>query len=135
MLKLLLFVSLILAIAWLVMRVLRASPSPAGKPATRITSGTSAYHAVSLQYSNNACDAAKEMTGRRYLSSAAPQLPLPGCDALECRCQFTHHSDRRSGSDRRSPFNPGVAPGGTGTFKVERRQNKDRRKNADLNES
>lgn len=130
--KTLLFIALILAISWLVMRILRSSSKSEQPPAGQLTEETSAFHAVSLQYSSNACDAAKAMTGRRFLSSAAPRLPLPECDALECRCRFAHHSDRRTGKDRRSPFSPARPTGATGTFKAERRQRKDRRKDADL---
>ena len=133
--KLLLFVALILAIGWLVMRIMRGSPKQTPASTAKIEDKTSPYHAVSLKYSSNACDAAKAMTGRRFLSSAAPRLPLPECDALECRCRFAHHSDRRTGRDRRSPFSPASAGGGTGTFRVERRQKKDRRQDADLDSS
>lgn len=129
--KVLLYVALILAISWLVMRILRGSRTSTEAEAKQITGETSSYHAVSLRYSSNACDAAKSMTGRRFLSSAAPRLPLPECNALECRCRFVHHDDRRTGKDRRSPFSPANMSGGTGTFKAERRQKKDRRKNAD----
>ncbi len=130
--KILLFIALILAIIWLVMRLMRGSPKPTQPSAPKVADKSSPYHAVSLQYSSNACDAAKAMTGRRFLSTAAPRLPLPECDALECRCRFAHHADRRTGLDRRSPFSPGSAGTSTGTFKVDRRQNKDRRKGADL---
>lgn len=129
--KTLLFIALILAIAWLVMRLMRGSPKPTQLAPPTIADKSSPYHAVSLQYSSNACDAAKAMTGRRFLSNAAPRLPLPECDALECRCRFAHHADRRTGLDRRSPFSPGSAGGATGTYKVDRRQNKDRRQGAD----
>ena len=129
--KLLLFIALILAIGWLVMRLMRGGQKPSQAAPPTIADKSSPYHAVSLKYSSSACNAAKAMTGRRFLSSAAPRLPLPECDALQCRCRFVHHSDRRSGSDRRSPFSPG-SPGGTGTYRIERRQKKDRRKNADL---
>ena len=64
--------------------------------------------------------------------SAAPRLPLPDCDAAECRCLFVHHDDRRSGKDRRSPFAPAGLAGGTGSFQKERRERSDRRKDADL---
>ena len=72
------------------------------------------------RYSENACLAAKQMTGRRFLASAAPKLPLPECTVAECHCSFTHHDDRRSGYDRRSPFG-GTISDGTGTFEQERR--------------
>jgi hypothetical protein len=93
-----------------------------------------AYHAVSIQFDANACDAAKAMAGRRFLSSAAPRLPLAECKALECRCRFAHHKDRRSGQDRRSPFSAAKYSDGTGSFKKERRERLDRRKDADRDE-
>lgn len=118
---------LILAITWLVVRIrhnkeiMKAESSPAPQD-----HGT--FHAVSIKYSESACDAAKAMTGRRFLSNAAPRLPLPECDFLQCRCKFTHHDDRRTGRDRRSPFAPGGQTGATGSFVRERREKTDRRK-------
>jgi len=131
--ELLLVVALLLSIAWLVLRIRRgnAEVRAVRNPPAKSTAETSAYHAVSLKYSSNACDAAKAMTGRRFLAGAAPRLPLKGCDAPECRCGFAHHSDRRSGNDRRNPFNPATYAGGTGTFKVERRVQRDRRRSGD----
>jgi hypothetical protein len=37
------------------------------------------------------------MSGKRFLSGAAPKIPLPGCDVLDCKCRFIHHKDRREG--------------------------------------
>ena len=90
-----------------------------------------AYHAVSIRFEANACDAAREMGGRRFLSSAAPRLPLPDCNALECRCRFAHHDDRRAGRDRRSPFATARHSDTTGSFQVERRERLDRREDTD----
>ena len=131
--ELLLVLALLLSIAWLVMRIRRgkAEQDAAQTPASVSADKTSAFHAVSLKYSSTACDAAKAMTGRRFLSAAAPKLPLPQCDAAECRCSFAHHADRRSGKDRRSPFNPATYAGGTNTFRVERRDRRDRRRSGD----
>lgn len=131
--ELLLVLALLLSVWWLVMRVRRNSVAELAEQAQfeKKVENTSAFHAVSLKYSSNACDAAKAMTGRRFLSGAAPRLPLPGCDALECRCGFAHHEDRRTGNDRRSPFNPATYGGGTGTFKIERRDRRDRRRSTD----
>lgn len=102
-------------------------PKPArpvsGKPDTT-------YHAVSIRYAANACEAAKSMDGRRFLSSAAPKLPLPDCDVMECKCRFAHHKDRRKGADRRNPY-MGQFGGGsssTGTHKTEQRKVRERRK-------
>ena len=132
--ELLLVLALLLSIWWLIMRLRRNKTEALAEktPAKSKVEGTSAFHAVSLKYSSNACDAAKAMTGRRFLSSAAPRLPLPGCDALECRCGFAHHEDRRTGNDRRSPFNPATHGGGTGTFKIERRDRRDRRRSTNI---
>jgi len=128
--ELLLVAALLLSIVWLVVRIRRgnAEVKAVKDLSAKGNYETSAYHAVSLKYSSSACDAAKAMTGRRFLAGAAPLLPLKGCDAPECRCAFAHHSDRRSGNDRRSPFNPATYTGGTGTFKVERRKGGDRRR-------
>jgi len=121
---------LVLAIAWLVVRIRqnKAATAAESRPSTK-DSGT--FHAVAIKYSENVCDAAKAMTGRRFLSSAAPHLPLPECDLLECRCKFAHYDDRRKGRDRRSPFAPGGPTGATGSFQTERREKTDRRKEGD----
>ena len=131
--ELLLVLALLLSIGWLVLRIRRGNAEVKQASTLRRVDNTSAFHAVSLKYSSNACDAAKAMTGRRFLASAAPRLPLPECDALECRCGFAHHSDRRTGKERRNPFSSVHYAGGTGTFKVERRNKEDRRKDADPN--
>ena len=93
-------------------------PAVAGKSTT--------FHAVSIKLGPNACAAAQEMSGKRFLSGAAPRIPLPDCNVLECKCRFVHHKDRRTGDDRRSPFGHGFG-GATGTHPVEQRQSEDRR--------
>lgn len=110
---------------WLLLRRRRASRSAAEKPVAR--DGSAAYHAVSIKFSGNACSAAKDLDGRRFLSSAAPRLPLAECDVLECKCRFVHHKDRRAGKDRRGPFAPSGYGGATGSHQVEQREGKDRR--------
>jgi hypothetical protein len=122
---------LLLTVAWLVVwvRQNKAADKAAMTPTTAADTGK--YHAVAIKYSDKACDAANSMTGRRFLSTAAPRLPLPDCDSLECRCTFEHFKDRRS-SDRRSSFSAGRATGTTGNFEKERREKTDRRKDGDL---
>ena len=123
----LLGIVLVLLVAWLIMRQ-RRYKAEVNAPAPKTDPAKSAYHAVSLKFEANACNAAKAMAGRRFLASAAPRLPLPECDALECRCRFAHHDDRRSGSDRRSPFaSRGYSASGTGSFQRERREGSGRR--------
>lgn len=70
----------------------RAPAKPAAEP----------YHAVSIKPGLRCCEAARQFGQHRFLSKKAPRLPLPGCDAAECTCRYTHFSDRRSGLDRRS---------------------------------
>lgn len=123
---------LLMAIGWLVLRLRRGRTDVKAPTRAKSLKDTSPYHAVSIKFAENACGAAKAMAGRRFLSNAAPRLPLPECDALECRCAFVHHADRRSGKDRRSPFaTAGYAASGTGSFKKERRERRDRRKDDD----
>jgi hypothetical protein len=62
------------------------------------------YHAVSIETGSRACDEAQARDGRRYLSSAAPMLPLRGCTQATCQCRYVHHKDRRSAHDRRNNF-------------------------------
>ena len=89
---------------------------------------TSRFHAVSIRPGLDACDAARGLEGQRFLSDAAPSVPLPSCDSPNCQCRFVHFSDRRSGDDRRSPFPAGIGLD-TGTYRQEQRQPGDRRKN------
>jgi hypothetical protein len=62
------------------------------------------YHAVSIETGPRACEEARSRDGRRYLSSAAPMLPLRGCTQATCQCRYVHYKDRRSSSDRRNNF-------------------------------
>ncbi len=128
--ELLLGVLLILAIVWLVVRIRQNKAALLAPPQKASNKG--AFHAVAIKYSENACDAAKAMTGRRFLSSAAPRLPLPDCDYMDCRCAFAHYKDRRTSKDRRSPFAAGGVSGSTGKFERERREKTDRRAKKDV---
>ena len=124
--------AVVLLVLWLFVRRRGRTQAPP-EPANPKREADTTYHAVSLKIdAQHACDAAREMTGRRFLSNAAPRLPLAGCNALECRCRFTHHKDRRTGKDRRSPFVTSGYSGTSGSFKTERRERRDRRKDADL---
>ena len=130
--EVLLVLALLLATAWLVMQIRRGKAKVKEAASAKTLHNTSAFHAVSLKYSSRSCDAAKAMTGHRYLANSAPRLPVPECDASECHCGFVHHADRRSGEDRRSPFDSGIYAGATGSFRAERRSRKERRQRADL---
>lgn len=122
----LLGLALIVLVAWLRLRA-RKPAEQAPQPKALTDTGDNQYHAVSIKFDTSACEAAKAMDGRRFLSNAAPRLPLPGCDAPECNCRFAHHKDRRTGKDRRSPFGAAGFGGGTGSFEKERREKAGRR--------
>ena len=128
---LIIVVALLLVWLWLRRRSAVSKKEAPQKPKKPKKPQSTAYHAVSIKLGDNACAAARDMSGRRFLSSAAPRLPLADCDAAECRCRFVHHDDRRSGKDRRSPFAAAGFGGGTGSFQQERRERPDRREDAD----
>lgn len=87
---------------------------------------TSKFHAVSIKFVGSACEAVRKLEGKRFLSGAAPTLPLPDCDVDACKCRFIHHQDRRAGEDRRSGYRRKL-PGGADGIAVERRKRGDRR--------
>jgi len=98
---------------------------PPYRPRTQKTNSAQ-FHAVSLKFTNNACDAARSMEGKRFISGAAPHIPLPDCDALKCHCRFVHHKDRRSGNERRNTWGTNIS-GDTGRHPGEKRHRPDRR--------
>ena len=124
-------VLVLLLLAWLFIRRRQAANKDKSQPAARTSTKNTAYHAVSIKFTGNACTAAREMEGRRFLSTAAPRLPLPDCDVHDCSCRFAHHPDRRDKQDRRSPFGPGGFGGSTGKYAQEQREGKDRRQSDD----
>lgn len=69
------------------------------------------YHAVAIRVRGKGCDAARQVKGRRYLSTEAPLLPLAHCSSSSCSCQYVHFDDRRH-YDRRGPFPTRIFSGG-----------------------
>ena len=124
---LVLILALLLAILWL-MRKRAESAGSGSRTNLRRKGSKTEFHSVSISLSKNACAAAEDLSGQRFLATTAPMLPLPGCDADECACRFEHHEDRRSGKDRRNPFSPGVIGSGTSAGQSEHRDGADRRK-------
>lgn len=72
-------------------------------PALRRSRPRTPYRCVSISTGLNACRAAEQIRGKRFLPRAAPPLPLPGCDEKRCTCRYEHHADRRA-EERRDPF-------------------------------
>ena len=58
------------------------------------------FGAVEIRARAAACEAARALQGRRYLSSEAPALPLAACTATACSCAFVKLSDRRTDERR-----------------------------------
>ena len=74
------------------------------------------FHAVEIHASRSACDAAREVTGRRYLSAEAPLLPLADCsDPRRCNCRYRHYQDRRDGPRRDAEMGLPVKSASDGT--------------------
>jgi len=70
----------------------------------KISPAADSYQGVTIRPCLGACAAISKQQGRRYLTSEAPQLPLPGCDNGECTCRYQYHQDRRGNEDRRFEF-------------------------------
>ena len=128
--ELILFGVIAAIIVWIVLR-LRRKDAPQAPSSAGAKSTSTQYHAVSIHYAEGACAAAKALSGQRFLAKDAPVLPLPDCDAHQCRCYFAHHKDRRLHRDRRSPFGAGSHGGTSGFRQDERREREDRREDGD----
>ncbi len=129
MVKVLLFALLAALLIWIYLRLNQnqGRSSQSANDRQLPSPGRGAYHAVAIRFPEHACNAAKRLAGERFLASESPDLPLKDCDASNCECYFAHYDDRRSGYDRRSPFDPTVGSSGTGIHEIERRQSGGRR--------
>ena len=103
--------------------VTRPAPRPA--PITR-AQALNPYHAVSIKAGPRCCQAAKALSGVRFLSAEAPRLPLPQCEASTCECRYLHHEDRRS-ADRRAADGGPIRSGPPFSGPDRRRSKRDRR--------
>jgi hypothetical protein len=99
-----------------------AKPAPAKKAANP-------WHAVSIAPGPRACDAARSLSGQRFLSREAPALPLKDCETAGCTCRYEHHDDRRDGPRRAQELGASI----DGYLDDERRaqEGRDRRKKTD----
>ena len=61
----------------------------------------SRWYAVSVVPGEECCKLVKMHLGTRWLSSEAPRLPVPGCDAMYCDCRYRHFDDRRTNVQRK----------------------------------
>ena len=74
-------------------------PAPA-QPSMAKRKPPAAFHAVSIVTGPGCCGAVIALRGKRFLSRAAPLLPVKGCNRSDCTCRYEHHEDRRKGSRR-----------------------------------
>lgn len=118
-------IAVVVLLLWL--KRLSGRPESPVEPLTSVNpDGSGRFQAISIRVRPDACDAARALHGERFLAAEVPELPLPACTAVECGCRFVRHRDRRSGEDRRSPFQSGF--GGSSTRREEdRRRTPDRR--------
>jgi hypothetical protein len=81
-----------------------ASPTPAsraGAAPKQMPPKVNVYQAVEVVPCLKACEAAREVSGTRFLARRAPALPLGICDRkAHCTCRFRKHDDRRVGPQR-----------------------------------
>ena len=90
--------------SWFLRRRIDAQARTSGRPIEHRRIGNP-YHAVSIEPGARACAAARAAENKRFLSSAAPMLPLRECThSLACQCRYVHHQDRRTQRERRVNF-------------------------------
>jgi len=71
------------------------------------------WHAVSVVSARGSCEAARALKDKRFLSAAAPRLPLAECTSpASCTCAYRKYTDRRAGP-RREEEEAGLRRAGT----------------------
>ena len=78
----------------------RGGTRPLIKSKKKKTATPRSFHAVAIRPGDDSCEEIYRWTGRRILSADAPILPLRGCTAHTCTCQYKHFADRRAGPRR-----------------------------------
>ena len=80
----------------------REPAAKSAKPtAQRRSNGECDFRAVEIAPRVLCCEAAKQVSGKRFLLRKAPRVPLIGCTTpMNCSCIFVKKADRRDG-DRR----------------------------------
>jgi hypothetical protein len=74
----------------------------AGESSPAVLRRSSPWHAVSIVTKSRSCEAARSLRATRFLSAAAPRLPLEGCPVKDsCPCAYKHHADRRGPARRK----------------------------------
>ena len=64
-----------------------------------------AHSAAEIAFDECACEAARQIEGKRFLVRDVPPIPMPDCTSASCQCSYVRHNDRRSWyEDRRALF-------------------------------
>ena len=64
-----------------------------------------AHSAAEIAFDECACEAARQIEGKRFLVRDVPPIPMPDCTSASCQCSYMRHNDRRSWyEDRRALF-------------------------------
>jgi hypothetical protein len=87
--------------SWLFRKRVKAEVQWSGRPVQQHRV-VNPYHAVSIAPGIGCCQSAQSLTGKRFLSAEAPQMPLRDCNTKSCTCRYVHHDDRRSIAARRN---------------------------------
>jgi len=56
---------------------------------------------LGVQIHQCGCRASSRLAGKIFSFKKAPSLPVKGCEASECHCQYMGITERRRGNDRR----------------------------------
>ena len=102
--KIFLIIALIILAIWLLRKMFpvgKKSSYGRAKVPGKLSSHNRTYEAVSIHSYKGGCADAEQLAGQRFLSNEAPAIPLKSCSSEKCHCVYMHHSDRRSGTDRR----------------------------------
>ena len=63
------------------------------------------HRAAEVAFDECACEAARQIEGKRFLVHDVPTIPVPDCTSANCQCSYVRHNDRRSWyEDRRALF-------------------------------
>jgi hypothetical protein len=88
----------------------RAGARTPATSASTLAKATPSFKAVEVVPGENAsCEAARALSGKRFLPGDAPLFPMPDCDQPRCDCTYRRHPDRRAAARRVSDLGISVS--------------------------
>jgi len=97
------FLSVIAALVFLLKHLLKKAERLT-KATQQKTSEDQDWNAVTIRPGLISCEAVYSISGKTYLESESPDLPVAGCTNNKCFCKCIHLKDRRHQTDRRDYF-------------------------------